>query len=121
MKRKIEIDTCLVCPHKAHRGEFGKISYVPVCGKEQRKELPYTTEKSHGIVHASPTGKIPDWCTLTPDKPPMPLLVRIGDETVGIFNSPRKAAKYLTKKHPNKSYSIVPVHVFFDTDYKEEK
>lgn len=67
MNRKIAIKTCIECPHKGHKGGFATISYVPKCGYTG-KELPHGIGKSGGIVVASPTGVIPDWCPLEEDQ-----------------------------------------------------
>jgi len=61
--KKIIIKTCVECPHKEHKGGFGAVSYIPVCRKDN-KNLPYTVHVSYGIITASATGVIPEWCPL---------------------------------------------------------
>lgn len=66
--RKIVINRCSECPHRQHRGGFAKMSYVPQCGKN-KQELPYAVNESYGVITASPTDAIPDWCPLEPNNP----------------------------------------------------
>lgn len=64
MTKKTVIVNCGACPHKDHRGAFGKIAYIPSCGAMQGKELPYTETASNGRCYANPTLVIPEWCPL---------------------------------------------------------
>jgi hypothetical protein len=65
----IKVDSCRACPHWDHQGGFGKISYVPYCGKENR-ELPFTpVVGKRGNVVASGMD-IPDWCPLPKTEEP---------------------------------------------------
>ena len=61
--RMIPINTCFDCPHRDHQGAFGKVAYVPVCGKKNRK-LPYNVTTGPIGQQANPTGNIPAWCPL---------------------------------------------------------
>lgn len=67
--RKIVIAYCGQCPHKDHNGGFGKIAYIPVCKKKNRKILPYKCSVSDsGFVTAQLKNGIPDWCPLPKNK-----------------------------------------------------
>lgn len=68
MSRKIVIENCGECPHKGHKGAFGRVAYVPRCGKTG-KDLPYTkVVGATDSIHAQYTGVIPDWCPLELDE-----------------------------------------------------
>lgn len=67
MRKKIVITSCSQCPHTDHNGGFGKIAYLPVCTKKNRRHLPYEENASRGRVVATPTGVIPEWCPLPDD------------------------------------------------------
>lgn len=72
MNRKIVITSCGVCPHVDHAGGFGQIKYIPVCGVNGRKKLPYTEVcQNETMMVAQGTGVIPDWCPLALDVPPV--------------------------------------------------
>ena len=62
--KKILVDKCTNCPFVGHAGGFGKIAYIPVCGKERGRQLPFTETSSGGRVTAHGTDEIPDWCPL---------------------------------------------------------
>lgn len=63
--RYIPIKTCNDCPHKDHRGGFGRVAYIPVC-RLTDKNLPYTVGASGltRMIIANYTGEIPDSCPL---------------------------------------------------------
>ena len=68
MSRKIVIKSCGRCPYRDHQGAFGKIAYVPACGKMENRVLPYTTSvdkynPKYERVITSLT-EIPEWCPL---------------------------------------------------------
>lgn len=64
MSRKIVIESCQGCPHRSHKGAFGRVAYVPYCTLASRT-LPYTpAEGRRGMIIASPSNKIPVWCQL---------------------------------------------------------
>lgn len=66
MEKAITVSGCQSCPHKEHRGGFGRVSYVPYC-RVKHKTIPHTTGLSYGIVTATPVAGIPPWCPL-PDR-----------------------------------------------------
>lgn len=62
--KKIIINSCEECPFKGQGGDFGEIAYIPHCKKSKHKDLPYTEYSSGGVVTASGTDEIPEWCPL---------------------------------------------------------
>lgn len=72
MKRYIEINNCRDCPHRDHRGGYGKVMYIPVCRKID-KTIEYATElrtrtSGRGQVFVNVVAiqsvDIPEWCPL---------------------------------------------------------
>jgi hypothetical protein len=64
MPRAIIVENCSKCPHRDHKGAFGKVAYIPVCRLKNR-ELPYVSEVTiRGTVVANQIGNCPDWCPL---------------------------------------------------------
>ncbi|MCK5306993.1 MAG: hypothetical protein KAJ73_00140 [Zetaproteobacteria bacterium] len=66
MDRKIVIKDCDDCPHLDHMGAFGKVAYVPRCGKSG-DTLPYTVGAPDGNPTAYSEPGIPDSCPLETD------------------------------------------------------
>lgn len=63
MSKVIPINSCAECPHRDHKGAFGRVSYVPVCRKT-RRNLPHKVEEYRGNLTAHATNVIPRWCEL---------------------------------------------------------
>ena len=64
MAKKLVIENCVECPHRGHRGAFGRVAYIPVCRPVDR-ELGYTVRvRQDGTPAASYDGVVPDFCPL---------------------------------------------------------
>lgn len=66
MSRKIVIHKCADCPFRKTSGGYGRVAYMPSCGKAQR-DLPYTKTVSGAQIVARMIDEIPVWCPLEDD------------------------------------------------------
>lgn len=61
--KKLVVRDCGECPFLQHGGGFGRIAYIPRCGKSG-EQLPFTTAASRNMLVARREPGIPDSCPL---------------------------------------------------------